>query len=131
MFWGLGLDPGDARRTLGILRGQAPNAEGSECSEQHLPQGVPGPSLHSRSLPALEADVVPDVPASLAVLIHLRLPAAPHILRAPSEASRFHLLPASRFRWASKGLCPQSKLPRGCQTAGTWPLTARARMKST
>lgn len=39
------------------------------------------------------------------------------------------LLPASAG--LPKGFCPRSKLPRGCQTAGTWPLTARARRKST
>lgn len=45
----------------------------------------------------------------------------------PSEASGFCLLPASAG--LPKAFCPQSKLPRGCQTAGMWLLTARARIK--
>lgn len=116
MFWGLGLDPGDARETLEILRGQALTTEGSERREQHLPQRAPGLSPHSHSPPALEADVVPDVPASLAVLIHVRLPAAPHILRAPSGASHFHLLPASAGLPKAPVLspnCPEAAKQRG------------------
>lgn len=110
VLWGLGLDPGDAREALEILREQTLSAEGSERHEQHLPQGAPGLSPHSRSPPALEADVVPDVPAS-AVLIRVRLPAAPHLLRAPSGACRFHLLPAST------GLPKASVLSPNCPEA--------------
>ena len=48
-------------------------------------------------------------------------------LGPPSEASHFCLLPASAG--LPEAFCPQSKLPRGCQTAGMWLLTARARIK--
>lgn len=44
---------------------------------------------------SLEADVVPDVPALLAALVHVELPPAPHMLRAPFWGLSFS--PASCF----------------------------------
>ena len=71
------------------------------------------------SLPAptsvSEADVAPGVPASLAGLVH-----AEHMPRAPFRGLWF--LPASCFRWASKGLL--SSVQTAQRLPNSWDVAA-------
>lgn len=60
---------------------------------------------------------MPDVPASLAEFVHVGLPPAPHMLRAPSGASHFCLLPASAGLPKASVLgpnCPEAAKQLGC-----------------
>ena len=84
--------------------------------------GAPWPWPLPAPASVSEADVAPGVlPPWLGLSTQRTCPGP------PSEASGFCLLPASTG--LPKAFCPQSKLPRGCQTAGMWLLTARARIK--
>lgn len=90
-------------------------------SAELLDLGSPSPCLSS------EAGVAPGVLASLAVLLHEEPPLAPHTPRTPLGGLSF--LPLLASAGLPEAFCPQSGLPRGCPTAGTWLLTARARIK--